>query len=187
MNCSIRRFCFTGAIAIVALMHIAFIALLTFETACKAAPVAKKTAPAHRAFGATHTNVSAACNAYLARMKPKIVNNWLLADGKNHVEIRAILHSDGSVSDVTVKSVPNNVLAEQSANEAFAKSEPFEPLPSSISNSANLTIVFDSSADPHGDSDSNITLRLDPIASPQTHSASQGNTGANTSENSGSQ
>lgn len=164
------------AASVSAFMSAALIISIAAQMTCEASPAPKKSAPAQRGSVTSKGNISGALDAYLARLRPKLVNNWILADGKNHVEIKAVMHADGSVSDVTVKSIPNNVLAEQSANEAFAAAQPFEPLPSSVATTACLSAIFDSSADPHGDSTSNISLRLDPGTSSPDKPTDKSNT-----------
>jgi len=101
-------------------------------------------------------------NAYLGRLRSKLSNNWLLPDGSNRVELTATVNSDGTIEAVQVSSTPKNDSAEQSASDAFSKSQPLETLPSGIQ-SSKLTLVFTSKADPHGDSNSNINTKMEPI------------------------
>ena len=112
---------------------------------------------------------SAALVPYLNRLRSKLTNNWLIPDGKNSVTISATVHGDGSCENIQVSSVPKNDQAEASCSDAFSKSQPLEALPSGV-NEGKLTLNFTSSADPHGDSSSNITTRLDPIAPPKAAS-----------------
>lgn len=155
-------------------MLVALGIVIATQVTREANAASKRSTPQQRPI-TSKNNVSGALNAYLARLRPKLANHWILADGKNHVEIKAVMHTDGSLSDVEVTSTPNNVLAEQSANEAFAASQPFEPLPSSVTK-GRLSVIFDSSADPHGDSTSNINLRLEPDASSPDKSADESST-----------
>lgn len=105
---------------------------------------------------------SAAYNAYLGRLRVKILDKWMMADGKNHVVLTANLNQDGSVSDVNLVSTPTCTPAEQAASDAFNQSQPLESLPGGMG--AKLTLTFDSTVDPHGDSTSNLACKLDPQA-----------------------
>lgn len=107
-------------------------------------------------------------NGYLSRLRDKLDQNWDLPDGKNKVTITASLGPDGVANDIGVTSAPANQSAEQAANEAFAKAQPMETLPISPGSKVKLTLVFDSFADPHGDTNRNINTRLDPIMEPKT-------------------
>jgi len=131
-----------------------------------AAPAAKAgahPAPANNAKSNANSAQSTALqNAYLARLRGKIQNNWYLPDGKNHVEITAIVSSDGSIDSVQMVSTPKFDPAEQAAADAFSKAQPLELLPGAISK-ATLLMVFTSTADPHGDSSSNVTTKMTPI------------------------
>jgi hypothetical protein len=105
-------------------------------------------------------------NQYLTRLRDKLDQNWELADGKNRVTLTTNLGADGVAADIAVSSAPSNQPAEQAANEAFAKAQPMESLPPSAGEKAKLTIVFESYADPHGDTNRNISTQLDPVAAP---------------------
>ncbi len=79
-------------------------------------------APANNAkSGAKSAQSTALQNAYLARLRGKIQNNWYLPDGKNHVEITAIVSSEGSIDSVQMVSTPKCDPAEQAAAYAFLK------------------------------------------------------------------
>jgi len=104
-------------------------------------------------------------NSYLGRLQGRLQNNWYLVDGRNKVTITATIAADGATSDIQVSSSPSNTEAEQAANEAFAKAQPLESLPRSAGSQVKLTILFDSFADPHGDTDRHISTTLDPIRS----------------------
>ncbi len=106
-------------------------------------------------------------NSYLNRMREKLDQNWELPDGKNKVTITAIVNADGSTADVSATSSPTNQSAEQAANEAFAKVQPLEAMPGSAGERVKLTLTFDSFADPHGDTNRNISTRMDPIMTPK--------------------
>ncbi len=109
-------------------------------------------------------NYSQAYGAYLNRLRTKINSSWNLPDGKNRVVISAVVQSDGTVSDVNISSTPKNAKAEEAANEAFTKSQPFEPLPTGTAPTAKVTFTFDSTSTQH-DSSSAINMRMDPIIS----------------------
>jgi hypothetical protein len=129
--------------------------------AAVAAPPAKKPAP---------INLTAPYNAYLNRLRGKVLATWAPAEGKNHVILQAVIGTDGSVSDLTLKSTPANTAAEEAANAAFAQAQPLEALPSN-SPDARLTLTFDSTSDPHGDSSANLGTRMDPITPPKLQPA----------------
>lgn len=101
--------------------------------------------------------------SYLIRLREKLDNNWNLADGRNSVTLCARIDADGSASDISATSTPSSPEAEQNANEAFAKAQPLEALPKSAGAAVKLTITFDSFADPHGDTNRNLTTKLDPV------------------------
>jgi hypothetical protein len=101
-------------------------------------------------------------NRYLASLRPKLMHNWLLPDGKNLVVLTTLINADGTSTNVTMTSQPNNEAAEQAANDSFSKILPLPPLPPHLK-AAKLTLNFQSNADPHGDSQSNLTMNLDPL------------------------
>lgn len=107
-------------------------------------------------------NYSQAYGAYLNRLRAKINSSWNLPDGKNRVVISAIVQTDGTTSDVNISSTPKNAKAEDAANEAFTKAQPFEALPSGTAPTAKVTFTFDSTSTQH-DSSSSINMRMDPI------------------------
>jgi hypothetical protein len=111
--------------------------------------------------------------AYLNRLRGKLVNNWLIPDGGNHVTLTGNFNQDGLSDNIATMSSPKNGTAENAAMEAFNKCMPLEAMPTGF-NGAKLTVEFSSTADPHGDSKSNINLRLDPVkqaAPPKTEAA----------------
>lgn len=135
----------------------------TISGIAQAAPARKpasKAAPANT--GRTTSADSAQHNAYLARLRSKLLNNWMVPDGRNHVELTATVMPDGSVEGVQVTSTPKADQAEVNASDSFSKAQPLEGLPAGLQ-SARVTIVFISNADPHGDSSSNITTKLEPL------------------------
>ena len=132
---------------------------------CTAAPAAPPHRPAGRpntAGPAQNAALTQATNGYLGRLRGRLQKNWFLADGNNRVEINAVVAQDGSIDKVEVISTPKNDAAETSASDAFSKSQPFEALPSGVQ-SAKLILVFHSNVDPHGDSNSNIDSKLEPV------------------------
>jgi hypothetical protein len=142
--------------------------IFSMQTAL-AAPPARKAAPAARKPGAAPANngaSTAAMNGYLNRLRGKLLNNWTMPDGKNHVVITAIMNNDGTVESFDTKGSPATNEGTQAANDAFAKVQPFEALPSGI-NKAKVTLTFISTADPHGDSSSNVTTEMLPIKEPK--------------------
>lgn len=130
------------------------------------APARSAKAPVKQAHGGASNANSAALNSYVNRLRSKLETNWLLPDGKNNVTISATVHGDGTCDNIEVSSSPKNAAAEASSQDALSKAQPLETLPAGI-NEAKLTLTFVSSADPHGDSSSNILTRLDPIAAPK--------------------
>lgn len=121
-------------------------------------------------------HVNAQLTPYLSRLQSKLTRNWYLPDGNNHVTITATVGADGSNSDLITVSNPKSDSAENAAMDSFNKSLPLEPLPSGVT-SGKLTLRFDSTADPHGDSKSNVGARFNPapVTAPQTQPAKQNN------------
>lgn len=117
-------------------------------------------------------NFTGAYNAYLNRLRAKVLNNWNPADGRNRVTLQATVAGDGTVGDIVLKSTPNSQAAEQSANAAFAQAQPLEALPTG-SPPARLIFSFESYSDPHGESSSNLQARLEPIAGSKPAPAAQ--------------
>lgn len=151
---------------------IAFAALLSQSITvspvyCQSKPAAK---PAPGKPPQTVNN-SAIYNAYIARLRGKIANSWFLPDGNNHVVITAVVNADGSTGDVNIVSTPKDPPAEAAATEAFTKGQPFEPLPKELKGAGKLVVTFDSKVDPHGDSSSNVTFKLDPLVTAPTQGA----------------
>lgn len=120
----------------------------------------------------------AAVRAYCNKVWNRVQNNWDLATGKNHVILGVDVDSSGNVFGIKVSSQPRNADAEAKAQAALTKSQPLDALPTGLP-SAHLTITFDSTADPHGDSNSGGSVRLEyhPGALPAT--PAPGNDNAN--------
>lgn len=116
-------------------------------------------------------NLSAQYNAYLNRLRGKVLNLWSYPDGKNHVLLEATVNADGTVAGIVLKSAPPSAQAEQAANTAFAQAQPLAALPQGSPPTVKITLSFDSSADPHGDSSANLSGRLDPIQPPRPQPA----------------
>ena len=124
----------------------------------KAKPrAAARPAPQGQAGGASR----AAIEAYCGRVWSKVYGKWNLPDGDNHVTIVAQVSSDGSIGDISVTSSPKNGEAEAAAMTALDQSKPLDLLPTGMG-AGKLTITFNSKADPHGDSSSGGSVRLDP-------------------------
>jgi hypothetical protein len=102
-----------------------------------------------------------ALQPYLTRIQNKLNKNWYLPDGNNHVTLTVNVATDGNATDAVAAGNPKNQPAETAAMDAFNNSSPLEPLPSGV-NSGKLILKFDSTADPHGDSHSNISVRFEP-------------------------
>ncbi|MBN8661228.1 MAG: TonB family protein [Candidatus Obscuribacter phosphatis] len=124
----------------------------------KAGAASAKSGAPSQSSGASQAAIRAYCNQTWS----KIIGKWLLADGNNHVTITCEISSDGSLGDLSVTSSPKSAEAEAAAINALQESKPLNLLPSGMSR-AKITIVFDSKADPHGDSSSSGSVRLDPI------------------------
>lgn len=105
----------------------------------------------------------AAVESYCGHVWNKIYSKWILPDGNNHVTLTAEIGSDGSLGDISANSTPKNAEAEAAAMTALDQAKPLDLLPSGM-NSGKLTINFNSKADPHGDSSSGGSVRLDPIS-----------------------
>lgn len=139
----------------------AFAAIPTpFEAEAKPAarPVAR---PAARGGSVPTNNNTAAYSAYLSRLRGKLLNNWNVPNGKNKVTLTTVVNADGTVGDVALSSNPKNADGEIAGSEAFAKSQPLEPVPGG--GQVKLVLTFESSADPHGDSSSNVYTQIVPV------------------------
>ncbi len=107
---------------------------------------------------------AAAGQAYSARLWNRILGQWNYPDGNNNVTITAVVLADGNVESMQVSSSPKSAEAEASAQAAFDKAKPLEALPTGMTK-ATVSVVFNSKSDPHGDSSSGGSVRLDPINS----------------------
>lgn len=122
--------------------------------------------------------MSQAMNAYLNRLRAKLQSFWLMPDGDNRVTITLDLGSDGGVNSVKAESTPKCDPAEASASDAVSKSEPFEALPSGLSQGAIVVLTFLSKVDPHGDSSSNILTHMNPHQPPKPEAPAGTQTGS---------
>lgn len=113
---------------------------------------------------------SSLAGAYLDRLREKMDKHWYLADGTNHVVIKATVAANGTVDNVELSSSPKNEAAEQAANEAFLKAQPLESLPSGSGDKCLVILDMDSYADPHGDSRRTVKSRME-VIKPTTESA----------------
>lgn len=145
------------------------------KPAAKAA--ARSAAKANQSNALTAKNNTAAYTAYLARLRGKLLNYWDVPNGKNRVTLSTVVNADGSIGDVSLSSAPKNADAEIAGSEAFAKSQPLEAVPGG--GQVKLVLTFESSADPHGDSNSNVYTQIVPIPVAKT-SSSAGTTGSET-------
>ncbi|MBS1994212.1 MAG: TonB C-terminal domain-containing protein [Cyanobacteria bacterium SZAS LIN-3] len=144
------------------------------STMRSAGNVARPRRPQPRPSGGMAPSASpAAVNSYCNRLWMKIQNNWDLANGRNHVVLGVDVDSAGNVFSTQVSSQPKNAEAESKVQQALSKSQPLEALPSGLP-SAHLTITFDSTSDPHGESSSGgkVSLRYDPNAQTSASQAS---------------
>ena len=145
-----RKLCLVAAVS----LFLATASVLTVGAAPAKAPAGKS--------GGHDARMEAAFNAYLNKVRSKVVNAWLMPDGKNHVVLTATIGSDGAVTEIAVSSTPSNPQAEQSSSDAFNQTQPLDPLPAGAE-SAKLSLTFDSTVDPHGDSNSNVSAKIDPV------------------------
>lgn len=107
-------------------------------------------------------DLSSQYNAYLGRLRSKVAAAWNFPNGRNKVVLQVEVQPDGSAGSITLSSTPKSEEAEQAANAAFAQAQPLEALPAN-SPPVKVTMNFDSFADPHGESNSSLTARLDPV------------------------
>lgn len=132
-------------------------------------PLAATSKPAARpAAHAAHASVApssnknnAAYSAYLGRLRGKLMNNWDVPNGRNKVTVSTTVNADGSIGEVLLSSTPKSAAAEIAGSEAFAKSQPLEAIPGG--GQVKLILTFESSADPHGDSNSNVYTQIVPV------------------------
>lgn len=113
--------------------------------------------------------------SYVNRLRERITQNWNFPDGKNHVSLTVPINADGSIGEVSLVSLPKKDDAEQAALAAFNAAQPFDPLPQGT-NSARLSVIFESTSDPHGDSSSRVLTRVDPIVLPKTQAGAPAET-----------
>jgi hypothetical protein len=102
--------------------------------------------------------------AFLANLRARVLNNWLLPDGKNVVILEATVNGNGDVLEVKTSESKADALAIEAATNAFEKSQPLGRLPSKYSGDCKITLTFTTNVDPHGDSTSDLTSRIDQIS-----------------------
>jgi TonB family protein len=165
------------AVALSAAVGIIYSASAIAKPAAKPAPkrpaAAAKPAPAAANHAASDAALTAGFNAYLNTLRGKLDKNWYVADGKNHVTLTADVAADGTVTNLSITSSPSDTKAEQAASDAFNASQPLASLPGGVQ-SVKLTLTFDSTADPHGDSSRNIGSKVDSIVLPGSKPAASG-------------
>ncbi|CAN5589406.1 hypothetical protein BH10CYA1_BH10CYA1_10110 [soil metagenome] len=131
---------------------------LKAESKPAARPVAR---PARGSAAPSNTKNTAAYTGYLTRLRGKLLNNWNVPNGKNKVILTTLVSADGTVGDLGLSSTPKNADGEIAGSEAFAKSQPLEAIPGG--GQVKLILTFESSADPHGDSSSNVYTQIVPV------------------------
>lgn len=103
----------------------------------------------------------AAYDRYAAQVQSLILDKWLVPDGKNKVILSIIIEPDGTTSGLSLVSNPKNETAEQAAKTAFGAAEPLAPLPNN-SPPVKLILTFVSQAEPHGESNAQLGVRIEP-------------------------
>jgi hypothetical protein len=119
---------------------------------------------------------SKAMEGYLGRLRVRLINNWTVPDGKNVVILEAVVDPSGTATDVSTAHSKADSVALDSATIAFEKSQPLEHFPAGSNAPGKLTVTFTSTADPHGDSNSSVSLRIDPIPVAKGAAPQAGNT-----------
>jgi TonB family protein len=167
---------------ILALLLLAFSLKVEASQSKKPAHAKKASSSASKANSAKKgLDLSSAYNSYLDRLRSKVYGIWDINEvtGKNHVVLQVTVAADGSATDLSLTSTPANPAAEEAASAAFNKAQPLESLPSG-SPPARVTMTFDSTYDPHGDSTSNMGMSLKPLpnqaAKPSNAGASESST-----------
>jgi TonB family protein len=115
--------------------------------------------------------------SYLANLRGRVLNNWLLPDGVNTVVIDATVTPNGDVLDTSTSRSTGDANAIQAAMDAFNKSQPLSHLPTKYKGNCRITLTFTSKADPHGESESNLDSKIEPLTggSGSATSSSSGN------------
>lgn len=151
------------------------VGLVLMPIAVESRPAARPAARSARS-GSTAAGNNAAYTAYLARLRSKLLTHWDVPNGKNKVTLTTTVAADGSVGDVALSSSPKSAEAEIAGSEAFAKSQPLESIPGGAQ--VKLVLTFESSADPHGDSSSNVYTQILPVPVAKAASPDSSSTGA---------
>ena len=113
---------------------------------------------------ATRASVDSESQSFLANLRARVLNNWLLPDGKNVVVLEATVNTNGDVAEVKTGESKADPLAIEAATNAFDKAQPLGHLPSKYHSDCRITLTFTSDVDPHGDSTSNLTSAIDQVA-----------------------
>lgn len=131
-------------------------------------PVAGANAPAAKPLPVPVSRLSpagqalvAAYDRYAAQVQGQVLNKWLVPEGKNKVVLSVIIEPDGTSGNFNVTSLPKNENAEQAARTAFQAAEPLSPLPVN-SPPVKLQLTFVSQAEPHGESNGQLGIRIEP-------------------------
>jgi hypothetical protein len=104
-----------------------------------------------------------ASQVFLGNLRARILHNWLAPDGKNTVIIEATVSPEGEVLSSTTAASQADSLAIAAATTAFEKAQPLGHLPTGYNSNSKITLTLTSSVDPHGDSTSNLTSRIDQV------------------------
>lgn len=131
-----------------------------------ASPKAKSQLKPQAASNKKTVDLTGPYTSYIERLRQKVLPNWDFPPGKFRVILTTTVNSDGSSAEPTLSSTPHSDAAERAASSAFAQAQPLEGLPAQSTPTCRITMTFDSSYDPHGDSSSNLSARIDPIAPP---------------------
>jgi hypothetical protein len=149
--------------------YVLFFLLLAILPA-SASPVLKKTQVIHK------TISDQASQVFLGNLRARILHNWLAPDGKNTVVIEATVSPEGVVLSSTTAASQADSLAIAAATTAFEKAQPLGHLPAGYNSNCKITLTFASTVDPHGDSTSNLTSRIDQVvqrAPDSTHTSNE--------------
>ncbi len=120
--------------------------------------------PVKKQHAAVITHDSPAARAYLNNLRQSLLKNWELIDGKNKVVLECIVNLDGTMSELRSTSASEtSPLAIESAMNDVEKCKPLPPIPSCYKHSCKLTLTFNSTVDPHGDSNSDLETEMTEI------------------------
>lgn len=128
-----------------------------------AIPVSLAYGPAKKSQVPAKANDNPESQAFLARLRQRVLNNWLLPDGHNVVVIEATANPNGDVLEVKTDQSKADALAIEAATSAFENAKPLGNLPVKYHGDCKITLTFTSHVDPHGDSTSDLTSRIDQV------------------------